>query len=261
MRDNHFLKEKDEFLFLYRFNLMEYFKIYNEYHPNKKNMTQEVYDTPEAIQNKVSMLINFDKPARINPEAYPISLTMPSKELTNIAELDVYIEELNKRRGGFVMASMVYKQPATVVKNMLNAQIFDIMYKHNMHALQDEAERAIEYIVDSCELSLQQSENFYRDLLNNSNALKAVLAILDQTCVEFITQIFDTQTAEKQLAFDCGCWHKELNKAKDKYVRKSFALKVAYNALDYQPMLSLWVYHCPSSAGKGIWHMTKQNQR
>lgn len=240
---------------------MEHLKIYNEYHPNKKTLNQDSYDTPEVIQNKVSSLINFVKPARVDSSQYPINVSVPAKKLSTVAELDSYMEELNKRRSGFLMASMLYKQPPTVVRNKINANIFDVMYKHGVSALQDEAERAIEYIVQSCEFTLQEEQNFYQDLLNSRNALKTVLAILDQTCVEFITQIFDTETAERQLAYDCGCMNKELGKAKDKYVRKSFALKVAYNALDYQPLLSLWVYHCPNTAGRTIWHMTKQNQR
>lgn len=87
------------------------------------------------------------------------------------------------------------------------------------------------------------------------------LTILEQTCMEFKTQIFDTETARHMLDNDCGCWNKDLDKPKDKYVRKSFALKVAYEALDYAPMRSLWVYKCDRTNPEvTIWHLTKSIQ-
>lgn len=261
MRDTHFLKEQFEFLFLYRFNLMEYFKIYNEFHPNKQSMTKDSYDDVKTVQDKIKTLIHYDRPAKSNPSSFPIKITIPETYIETIKDLDDYAVQLNKKRAGFIMNSMHYTEPMQLVYGRFNAALFDVMYKHNLQALQDEAEQAIEYLVESCELTSEEREGFYRDFVNNSTALEAVLSILEQTCLEFITQVFDTETGEEYTAYDCGCWNHDLGKLKDKYIRKSFALKVAYQALDYSPMGSLWVYRCPNANGRNIWHMTKQNQR
>ena len=240
---------------------MEYFKIYNEFHPNKQSMTRDAYDDVDTVREKVKTLIHFDKPARSSSSSFPVNAVIPETKINTMEDLENYIVELNKKKAGFVINSMHYTEPMQLVYGKLNAEWFDVMYAKGLQSLQDEAERAVQYLVESCGLSVEETEGFYRDLVNNRTALEAVKSVLEQTCLEFITQVFDTETAEEIVAYDCGCWNQDLAKAKDKYVRKSFALKVAYQALDYSPMGSLWVYRCPSADGRTIWHMTKQNQK
>ena len=261
MRDTRFLNEKNEFMFLYRFKLMEYFSIYTEYHPDPRHMNAECYDTEQQIQDKLATVINVKSPSLINYKDFVINITIPEAKLETIHDLENYIVELNKRKSGFIMRSMTHKENMVEVENLLAAQVFDIMYRHGLASLQEEAEQAVQQLVKTAGYSQVEAQNFYRDLKNNPNANQIFLTILEQACMEFKTQIFDTETARLMLNHDCGCWNKDLDKPKEKYVRKSFALKVAYEALDYEPMRSLWVYRCDKTpADKTIWHITKSIQ-
>jgi hypothetical protein len=255
------MRARGEFMFLLRFNLLAYLKINNQHHPDKIHMTKNAYDDLDTVREKVATVIHFNKPARNNTAEYPINITFPERKLETIHELDMYIAELNKHRAGFIMSSMHYKMPLVNIQNRINARLFELMYSHNSASLQGEAEEAIAYIASICNFTETEEANFYSDILNNQYAWNGVSAILEQTLEEFNAQTFDSPHAYAALALQCDCYNHDLNKPKEKYLRKSFALKIAGEAGGNSQGKPLWVYHCPKFPNEPLWHITKQDQR
>lgn len=261
MRDTHYMKEKDEFLFLYRFNLLAYLKVSNEFHPDKMHMDRKHFDDSQVIREKLGNVIHFDKPARSNASMFPVNVNLPETHLDTVEDLENYIAELNKRKAGFAMSAMHYKVSLNVIQNKVNANLYDLLSQYNSVRLQPEAEAALSYLVEAAGLDDTQEYGFYSELLNNKYAWNGVSAVLINTIEEFNKQVFSAEEAEKALALECECHNHMLDIGKKVYIRKSFALIVAYRAQGNDAGNPLWAYRCPKFSDSNVWHITKRDQR
>ena len=171
MRDTHYIREQEEFLFLLRFNLLEYLKIFTPYHPDKSLMNTQHYDTVETIRTKLANVIRYDKPARINAKEFPIKTTIPEIRLETFADLDAYIVDLNKRKAGYQIRAMAYNEPLNITRNKFNAFLWEVMYSNGQDRLTTEAEQAIQHLVEAAELTEKEENGFYSDLVYNPYTL------------------------------------------------------------------------------------------
>lgn len=119
-------------------------------------MNADFYDTQEQIREKLSIIVNVKNPSFINSKDYIINLTLPKVSFETLHDMESYIVELNKRKSGFKIRLMTHKESMTEVENRLAAEMFEIMYSHDLESLQEEAEKAVKFLVESAGYSEEE---------------------------------------------------------------------------------------------------------
>lgn len=217
----------DEFRLLFQHNLFSMLKIFSKENPIRKFARKGEYDSSEEIQDKIAQVFNFRSPAAPPPHEYYINLNL-NKEVATLADLNKYIEELQRKVGNYSIAMVAGESFEQVLDKFL-IRVNSFLTARGLGSHISDVVAGVATLVKSANFNEEQRINFYRSLANSKLGKQRFYDMLSNTCAEFIKgQTFDELFIERA---KCECPYEETDSC-DKYPRKSLALHFAHEKLD-----------------------------
>jgi hypothetical protein len=255
------LQRQHEFHVLFRFNLLNYFHVYTIHNPARGSQ-KSPYDDVNTIQDKLAERVGFAFPKRVDEFSPMFDFVIPETQVVSLAELKDVIshlenvvlgEKARQEREGLELFDTL-----AVIRGR-----FETVLKHyGLTEMVGFVEAGLNDLLKTAELRQDWKEGFYLEVRNNQHLAAGLNAVLENTCLEFMSQDFTANMhVGKVEGSNCHCVSKDLNsKPKRAYSRKSYALTVAEKIVAEGHVEALWVYQCSFSPVVPIWHMTKQRQ-
>lgn len=244
---------KEEFRVLFQHNLLDKLKVYSNITPLRAHNNGKGYDSADIIKNKMQSIFVIDKNTPLSPYDYKINISIPETSIENLAELEKFTNDLNKKISNHKLG-LIAGESLDATTNRFLLRIQNFMDKKELGNYAAEVVSVIGELAKIAQLSEKEKEYYFKSLANGKTTKQKFYDILSYTCEEFKFQITNPPNEEEA----CYC-PSEVADDSPRYSRKSVALMTAKEDITiYQNRSALALSLGKCNTDKKTWHYWMQ---